>query len=126
MTDRLEAKVSSSLLVSAGLAKSVALPVKIHPGLCVFSVAADEPYPGGGLRGRHPGLQAHHEGREARGPGGGGRHARVSALLRSDQTQQISDPSVCVSYRPIRFLGYSIYNKSDKRNLLKGLSFRTD
>ncbi len=86
--------------------------MKIHPDLCVFSVAADEPYPGGGLRGRHPGLQAHHEGREARGPGGGGRHARVSALVRSNQSQPISEPSPCVSYGPIRLLGYSILNKS--------------
>jgi hypothetical protein len=85
--------------------------VKIHPDLCVFSVAADEPYPGGGLRGRHPGLQAHHEGREARGPGGGGRHA----LLRSDQSQPISDPFVCVSC-PIRFLGYSMYTKSCRQS----------
>jgi hypothetical protein len=27
-------------------------------------------------------------------------------------TRPISDPFACVSYRPIRFLGYSIYNKS--------------
>jgi hypothetical protein len=81
VTDRLEAKfnrLSTSSLVQLG---SPSL-LTIHSDLCVFSVAADEPYPGGGLRGRHPGLQAHHEGREARGPGGGGRHA----LLRSDQS----------------------------------------
>ncbi len=72
--------------------------MKIHPDLCVFSVAADEPYPGGGLRGRHPGLQAHHEGREARGPGGGGRHARVSALVRSDQSHSAHFRPFCMRF----------------------------